>query len=325
LWPIDEYWDFHAGGGRFRNVKLFTNAMDQRYRKAQSLEDYLRKAQAMAYEGQRAMFEAYGRNKYTSTGVIQWMLNNAWPSLIWYLYDYYLVPGGGYFGTKRACEMVHVQYSYDDDSVAVINGFDHPLLGMKVAAKIYNLDASEKASHAGVADLPPDSSTKAFDLPKVRDLTTAYFLRLWLHDASGTLVSDNFYWLSTKPDVMDWGKRRGTAYTPQASYGDLRGLNDLPPLPLVSHAKLESQGETGIVQPLYKTQAKPWHSWSGYGSPTEKMRKTLHPFSGKITTSLCCREKAGRYGLPTLAGKEVGLEISGWNVVVNIIPSLPTL
>ncbi len=43
-------------------------------------------------------------NKYTATGVIQWMLNNAWPSLIWHLYDYYLVPAGGYFGTKKANE-----------------------------------------------------------------------------------------------------------------------------------------------------------------------------------------------------------------------------
>jgi len=67
------------------------------------------------------MFEAYGRNKYVSTGVIQWMLNNAWPSLIWHLYDYYLVPGGGFFGTKKALEAVHVQYSYDDNSVAVVN------------------------------------------------------------------------------------------------------------------------------------------------------------------------------------------------------------
>ena len=39
------------------------------------------------------MFEAFARNKYTSTGVIQWMLNNAWPSMIWHLYDYYLRPG----------------------------------------------------------------------------------------------------------------------------------------------------------------------------------------------------------------------------------------
>ena len=56
------------------------------------------------------MFEAFGRNKYEATGVIQWMLNNAWPSMIWHLYDYYLRPGGGYYGTKVACEPLHVQY-----------------------------------------------------------------------------------------------------------------------------------------------------------------------------------------------------------------------
>ena len=83
----------------------------------------------MNYEAQRAMFEAYGRNKYESTGVIQWMLNNAWPSIIWNLYDYYLVPRGAYFGSKKACEPLHVQYSYDDDSVAVVNGYDRAFSG----------------------------------------------------------------------------------------------------------------------------------------------------------------------------------------------------
>ena len=84
----------------------------------------------MAYEGERAMFEAYGRNKYTATGVIQWMLNNAWPSLIWHLYDFYLRPGGGYFGTKKANEPLHVQYSYDDRSIAVVNSPLPKLPGM---------------------------------------------------------------------------------------------------------------------------------------------------------------------------------------------------
>ena len=82
LWPIDSFWDFHAGGGAFKDVSVFTDAMSRRYGPATGVEDYARKAQVMAYEGHRAMFEAFGRNKYTSTGVIQWMLNNAWPSMI---------------------------------------------------------------------------------------------------------------------------------------------------------------------------------------------------------------------------------------------------
>ena len=104
LWPIDDVWNYHAGGGQFRTIQTFTDALTARYGAATSIEDYALKAQLMTYEGERAMFEGYARNQFTSTGVIQWMLNNAWPSMIWHLYDYYLRPGGGYFGTKKACE-----------------------------------------------------------------------------------------------------------------------------------------------------------------------------------------------------------------------------
>ena len=228
LWPIDEVWNYHAGGERFTTINVFTDGLNRRYGQASSLDDYERKAQAMTYDGQRAMFEAYARNKYTSTGVIQWMLNNAWPSLIWHLYDYYLVPAGGYFGTKKACEPVHVQYSYDDNSVAVINGTYYTLKGVKASAKIYNIDAKEKAARETILDLGPDSATKAFDLPNPDGLTPTYFLKLELHDSAGKLVSENFYWLSTKPDVLDWEKRADTVYTPQKEFADLTGLNDLP-------------------------------------------------------------------------------------------------
>ncbi len=228
LWPIDDVWNYHSGGERFTTVNVFTDGLTRRYGQATSLDDFERKAQAMTYDGQRAMFEAYARNKYTSTGVIQWMLNNAWPSLIWHLYDYYLVPAGGYFGTKKACEPVHVQYSYDDDSVAVINGTYELLKGTRVSAKIYSIDGKERASRGATLDLPADSSTKAFDLPKPDGLTTTYFLKLELHNAAGKLIRDNFYWLSTKPDVLDWAKRSDTVYTPQKEFADLTGLNDLP-------------------------------------------------------------------------------------------------
>src|SRR5260370_23385925 len=174
------------------------------------------------------MFEAYARNKYTSTGVIQWMLNSAWASSICQLYGHYLGAAGGYFGTKKAGEPVHVQYSYDDNSVAVINGTYETLRGTNVSAKIYSIDAKEKASRDAKIDLTADSSTRAFDLPKPDGLTSTYFLKLELHDAAAKLLSENFYWLSTKPDVLDWAKRNDPVYTPQKEFGDLTGLNGLP-------------------------------------------------------------------------------------------------
>ena len=111
-WPIDSWWDYHAGGGPFKGHPRLRRGVGRRATApSSSLEEFARKSQMMAYESHRAMFEAYGRNKYKSTGVIQWMLNNAWPGLIWHLYDWYLRPGGGYFGTKKANEPLHVQYS----------------------------------------------------------------------------------------------------------------------------------------------------------------------------------------------------------------------
>jgi exo-1,4-beta-D-glucosaminidase len=247
LWPIDDVWNYHAGKERFTTINVFTDGLTRRYGPATSLDDYERKAQAMTYDGQRAMFEAYGHNKYTATGVIQWMLNNSWPSLIWHLYDFYLVPAGGYFVTKKACEPVHVQYSYDDNSVAVVNSTYKSFPSLKVSAKIYNLDAREKASRDATIDLAPDGISKAFDLPTPDALTTTYFLKLELHDAAGDLISDNFYWLSTKADTLDWARRKDTVYTPQKDFADLTGLNNLPKTKVAITKSLETSGNHSVL------------------------------------------------------------------------------
>jgi exo-1,4-beta-D-glucosaminidase len=239
LWPIDDFWNFHSGGERFTTVNVFTDGLTQRYGAAKSLDDYERKAQAMTYDGQRAMFEAYGRNKYTATGVIQWMLNNAWPSLIWHLYDYYLVPGGGYFGTKKAMERVHVQYGYNDQSVAIVNDTSQEYQGMKVRARVYTLQGKLLADKEELRDVPADAAVKAFDLPKADGLTMTFFVKLDLRNARGKIVSDNFYWLSAKPDTLDWAHKQDTVYTPQAEFGDLTGLNSLPQIKLQSSALVE--------------------------------------------------------------------------------------
>jgi exo-1,4-beta-D-glucosaminidase len=247
LWPIDEYWNFHAGLERFANINVIVDAINRRYGQPISLDDFLRKAQATDYDNQRAMFEAYGRNKYVSTGVIQWMLNNAWPSLIWHLYDYYLVPAGGYFGTKKATEIVHVQYDYNDHAVSVVNGTYEPIKGLKVTAKIFNIDGQQVDAHEGNLDIGADVAAKAFDLPKPANLSTTYFLKLNLYEASGQLLSDNFYWLSTKLDTLDWGKRKDTVYTPQKDFADFTALNSLPQVKLDLSTDVRHEAGRGIL------------------------------------------------------------------------------
>src|SRR5713226_6353886 len=321
LWPIDEFWNYHAGGERFTTVDVFNDGLTRRYGPASSLDDYERKAQAMTYDGQRAMFEAYARNKYTSTGVIQWMLNNAWPSLIWHLYDYYLVPAGGYFGTKKACEPVHVQYSYDDNSVAVVNSTYEALKGLKVSAKIYSIDASEKASHDVTLDVTPDTSVKAFEIPKLEGLSTTYFLRLQLWDAGSKLLSDNFYWLSTKADTLDWAKRKDTVYTPQKEFGDLTGLQTLPQVKLDTHAVIEQQGSKAGVRVSVRNP-------SGSIAFMVHLRVTKGKGGEDATPVFWAdnyfsllpgeeREVTASYDLSDLSGKDAVLEVGGYNIAAQ--------
>ena len=86
LWPQNEVWNYHAGGEGFKNLNHFNDSMKAQYGDATTLDAYETKSQMMAYEGERAMYEAYTRNKYSqTTGIVQWMLINAWPSTIWHL------------------------------------------------------------------------------------------------------------------------------------------------------------------------------------------------------------------------------------------------
>jgi exo-1,4-beta-D-glucosaminidase len=323
LWPIDEYWNFHAGKKRFTTVNVFTDALNRRYGQATSLDDYERKAQAMTYDGQRAMFEAYGRNKYNATGVIQWMLNNSWPSLIWHLYDYYLVPAGGYFGAKKACEPVHVQYSYDDHSVGVVNSTYESMNGMKVSAKIYNIDAHEKASHDAPLDIGPDSSAKAFELPRVEGLSTTYFLRLQLHDSTGKLVSDNFYWLSTKLDTLDWAKKKDTVYTPQKDFGDLSGLNSLPQVTLSTGAVVNNAARKDTVTVTVKNSSSSV-AFMAHLRLTRGMDgdDVVPIFWTENYFSLLPGEErrvTGAYDATVLEGRSAVLLVDGYNVVSNTV------
>ncbi len=207
LWPINELWNYHAGSESFSNVDVFNRAMNSTYGAPTGLEDYLAKAQAMTYDGERAMFEAYSRNKYSATGVIQWMLNNSWPSIYWHLYDYYLQPAGGYFGTKKACEPLHVQYSYDDRSVVVVNNTYQKASGLAVTAEVYDFKLEKIFSKQAPLDIDADGVARALTIPPFADSTSpVFFVRLELQDGAGKVVSSNFYWLSSKPAKIDWAK-----------------------------------------------------------------------------------------------------------------------
>jgi exo-1,4-beta-D-glucosaminidase len=230
LVPDDPVWNYHAGSGRFQTLRHFEEEIKAIYGAPADLADYERKAQAMAYDSERAMFEAYSRNKYNSTGLIQWKLNSAWPSLIWQLWDYYLQPAGGYYGAKKACEPLHVMYSYDDRSVEVVNSTYQPGLNLSVTAKLFDSSLHERLSVTEPVDVPADGVVKAGAFPEraFAPESPIYFVDLVLKDNFGKVLSTNFYWLSAKKNTYDWSAEDNDAFTPVKSYEDFTALQSLP-------------------------------------------------------------------------------------------------
>jgi exo-1,4-beta-D-glucosaminidase len=317
LWPIDDWWNYHAGGGQFKDLHVYTDALTARYGKAETLEDYSLKAQLMNYEGIRAMFEAYSRNKYTSTGVIQWMLNNAWPSMIWHLYDYYLRPGGGYFGAKRAMEPLHPLYSYDDHSVWVVSSRYDDVPRLKLTTKIYNLDMTEKFSQESSVDAAADSTNKVLTLPVLTDASPVYFLVLRLEDSTGKLVGSNFYWLSTKPESLDWEKSNWFT-TPTSSFADYTALNQLPKADLKIASRTERQGEESVTHITVENPGKALaffvHLKVDKGKGGEEILPVIWEDNYFSLLPGEKREVTATYRTAELGSSKPDVEVSGWNV-----------
>jgi exo-1,4-beta-D-glucosaminidase len=320
LWPIDEVWNYHNPGERFQNLSRYTQAMNATYGPPSNLEDFLRKSQAMAYDGQRAMFEAYGRNKYTSTGVIQWMLNNSWPSLYWHLYDYYLYPAGGYFGSKKACEPLHVQYSYDDRSIVVVNSRQEPFAGLTLAAKVYDVNLKEIFSREVKVDVEADGCKPALAVPPFppEPAATVYFVKLSLRDRAGTEVSSNFYWLPAKLSTLDWEKTPDTSFTPIATFEDLTALNQLPRVRLKATANVERSAGSDIVRVTLSNPSRDLafqvHAGIRKANAEEEILPVLWEDNFLALMPGESRVITARYLEGAVLGKGATLLVDGWNI-----------
>ena len=82
-------------------------------------------------------------------------------------------------------------------------------------------------NHFVEVNIAENSSSLIHVMPELSGLSTTYFINLKLIDNKGETVGKNFYWLSTKEDVLDWENTQWH-YTPNKAYADLRGINKLP-------------------------------------------------------------------------------------------------
>ncbi|KPL13989.1 MAG: hypothetical protein AMS23_05085 [Bacteroides sp. SM1_62] len=301
LWPINEAWKVRQSSDEY-SVNA-TNAFHYRYGRPADLESYTMKAQVFQKESYRAMAEAFRKNKYAASGILIYRLNAGWPSLCYFLYDYYLRPNGAYSAVQQAFEPIHIQYCYDDSTVVVVNDLYKGFKNLDVSAKVYNFNMTEKLVQLKTIDIAPDDVIPVFKLPlDIEGLTDNYFLSLKLNNEQGGLISSNFYWLSTKYDTI-------------AQYTDLMNL---PQTSLNAHASYHENGEDSEVR-------------INIGNKTGKLAFFINPkilrgihgeellpsYWGAKYFSLLpgeTREVTVKFDLKDLEGTMPYLMLEGWNI-----------
>jgi hypothetical protein len=190
-WPISDTWHYHD---LLNGLDEYVNAVDRLYGKAESLDDFCRKVQLINYDSYRAMFESWNSRLWgDASGVLLWMSHPAWPSVEWQTYSWDYETFGSYFGSRKACEPVHVQMNLDDHDVVVLNTTTSALDGMKVSLTCYDL-AGKKISAKTVKEISvPANSRKDLFKAELEGINGNFIVRLVLSDRKGKVVTVNDY------------------------------------------------------------------------------------------------------------------------------------
>lgn len=206
--PIDGVWAYHDAndwpGNDPRKFSSFDNIVTRYYGATDStsitgVENYMDKSQLVNYDVYRASIEAINRQLWTSaSGILLWKSNSSWPSITWQVYDWYLQSHAGYYGAKKASELVHVQLNRDNMSVSVLNLLNKNLSNLSIKATLVGLNMEAVWTTNKVVSVESNTALNSGII--VPNSTAVQFLKLTATDSNGNILSENFYWLNSSND-----------------------------------------------------------------------------------------------------------------------------
>jgi hypothetical protein len=225
MWPQGLDWGLHdftlqgAQGGT-----TFLSLIANTYGGAKDAEEWVTLAQFVNYDGYRAMFEA--QSKYRM-GLLLWMSHPCWPSFVWQTYDYYFEPTAAYYGCKKACEPLHIQWNPYTDAIEVVNYSGGNQRALTAQVDVLNVNGSRMWTKSSALDSKEDSTVSCFKMEYPAGLSAVHFLRLTLTQ-NGKAVSTNFYLrgadLNDYRAIRELGKAQVQATTSTAQQGGGRQL-----------------------------------------------------------------------------------------------------
>ncbi len=250
LWPIDTvYWNFHSGRHAFADMSRYTKPLEARYGKISSVEEFAYLSQIQSYELMRPMYESFVLNRPQATGVVQWMLNSAWPETFWQFYDYYLNATGALYGARVANQPILAAYNYKDGAVYLANESYAIQKDLTVKLRVLDVQSNIVSEQEISLTVIENELKKIFEPLESDKVQALLFYDLTVLNEEGKVVSENFYWISSKEDLMDpVYDNSNWIYTPTVQDADLTGLRSLPATEVSLAIKTSSDGATVTVK-----------------------------------------------------------------------------
>lgn len=171
------------------------NAMLQKaFGKIESAQQFTQLSQWINYNGYRAMFESGSKYRL---GLLIWMSHPCWPSMTWQTYDYYFEPTAAFFGVKKACEPLHIQWNASTRNMEVVN-INQAISGnLRAQCEVLDMWGKKVQQYESVINLKPDTTVVCTYIPIPDISSKVYYLQMKLLDANNKELSTNFYVCST--------------------------------------------------------------------------------------------------------------------------------
>jgi hypothetical protein len=202
--PFNNSWGYHdacTGNGRYDN---YYKEMVKRYGEPGTMKEFSDKMQLMNATGYQGIFEAAGHKLNEIGGVMLWKLNAAFPSVVWQVYDWFLVPNAGYYLMQNACESVHIQLNTKDLNIEYINRTYKPIKSLTAHIEIFDTDSKSLFTTTEKVDLAAPEAKEGLSVADVINKNQGIsFVVLNLKSADGKVISHNVYWLSPKNDFTN--------------------------------------------------------------------------------------------------------------------------
>lgn len=202
LWPINkEVWDYHDGGGFHLMTSMYTD-LTNNYGTSSSIEEFVAKGQLVGAMNSKSIWEVWNYNKFDygdryASGLLFWYHNCPVRQVCARMWDYSLEPTASLYHTQNALAPLHPQFDYLKNTVSVYNDYYRSFKGYKVTAEVYDIKSKKVWAKSQAVDLPEDGvANDVFVIDFPANISQVHFIKLYLYDDKGKLVSDNFYWRS---------------------------------------------------------------------------------------------------------------------------------